>query len=160
MELEFLDRIPAAARGGSRGVRPPASTPVRRLATIAHGDAIRITQVTAPSLVRIRKTAEPKHDQQRGGDASLGLGARDPSPSQIEAGGVRPAQDVGDQWAIATFAHDAINAATGRSHVRCVIITAAPAEIRRTFREHHESHVTDRVDRSPLLPSACRIRSE
>ena len=34
-------------------------TPVQRLATIAHGDGICTTHVTAPSLVQARTTATP-----------------------------------------------------------------------------------------------------
>ena len=42
------------AETGASGRLP--GTPVQRLATIAHGDAICAMHVTAPSLVRIRST--------------------------------------------------------------------------------------------------------
>lgn len=58
----------------------------------------------------------------------------------LEASGEAPAPDMGDDWVMAAFPHDAYQCRGWPvPHVHCVIIMGSPAEIRRAFREHEEA---------------------
>ena len=52
----FLSEYPQLCEAETEASGRPLGTPVQRLATIVHGDGIRATYVTAPSLVHIRNT--------------------------------------------------------------------------------------------------------
>jgi hypothetical protein len=55
-DWSFLTGYPQLSEAETEASGRLPGTPVQRLATIAHGDGIRTTHVTAPSLVHIRST--------------------------------------------------------------------------------------------------------
>jgi hypothetical protein len=60
--------------------------------------------------------------------------------AELQATDVGPAPNMGDDWVIAAFPHDADQSCGWTSsHVHCLIVMGTPAEIGRAFRDHEEA---------------------